>query len=80
MGLEVKKPEGAFYIFPSIKKFHTSSTDFCKRFAEEYKVAIIPGDCFEADDFIRLSYCVDFETIKTACDRLEQFIKTLGGK
>lgn len=77
MGLEVKKPEGAFYIFPSIKKFHMSSTDFCKRFAEEYKVAIIPGDCFEADDFIRLSYCVDFDTIKTACDRLEQFIKTL---
>ena len=80
MGLEVKKPEGAFYIFPSIKKFHISSTDFCKRFAEEYKVAIIPGDCFEADDFIRISYCVDFETIKTACDRLEQFIKTLDVK
>lgn len=77
MGLEVKKPEGAFYIFPSIKKFHISSTDFCKRFAEEYKVAIIPGDCFETDDFIRISYCVDFDTIKTACDRLEQFIKTL---
>lgn len=77
MGLEVKKPEGAFYIFPSIKKFHLSSTEFCKRFAKEYKVAIIPGDCFEADDYIRISYCVDFDTIKTACDRLEQFIKTL---
>ncbi|MDE6656463.1 MAG: aminotransferase class I/II-fold pyridoxal phosphate-dependent enzyme [Anaeroplasmataceae bacterium] len=80
MGLEVKKPEGAFYIFPSIKKFKISSTEFCKRFAEEYKVAIIPGDCFEADDYIRISYCVDFDTIKTACDRLEQFIKTLGEK
>ncbi|MDE7263906.1 MAG: aminotransferase class I/II-fold pyridoxal phosphate-dependent enzyme [Anaeroplasmataceae bacterium] len=77
MGLEVEKPEGAFYIFPSIKKFKMSSHDFCKRFAEEYKVAIIPGDCFEADDYIRISYCVDFETIKTACDRLEQFVHTL---
>ncbi|MDE7385120.1 MAG: aminotransferase class I/II-fold pyridoxal phosphate-dependent enzyme [Anaeroplasmataceae bacterium] len=80
IGLEVKKPEGAFYIFPSIKKFHISSTEFCKRFAEEYKVAIIPGDCFEADDFIRISYCVDFDTIKTACDRLERFVKVLEEK
>lgn len=77
MGLEVEKPEGAFYIFPSIKKFNLSSTEFCKRLAQKYKVAIIPGDCFEADDFIRISYCVDFDTIKIACDRLEIFIKEL---
>lgn len=77
MGLEVEKPEGAFYIFPSIKKFKLSSFEFCKRFALKYKVAIIPGDCFEADDYIRISYCVDFETIQTACDRLELFIKEL---
>ncbi len=77
MGLEVDKPEGAFYIFPSIKKFNISSFEFCKRLALEYKVAIIPGDCFEADDHVRISYCVDFETIKVACDRLEKFIKTL---
>lgn len=77
MGLEVVKPEGAFYIFPSIKKLGISSMEFCKRFAEEYKVAIIPGYCFEADDFIRISYCVSMETIITACDRLEEFVKAL---
>lgn len=80
MGLEVKKPEGAFYIFPSIKKFGLASIEFCTRLAKEYKVALIPGHCFEADDYIRLSYCVDFETIKIACDRLESFIQTLGGR
>lgn len=77
MGLDVDMPKGAFYIFPSIKKFNISSTDFCKGFAEKYKVAIIPGDCFEADDYIRISYCVDFDTIKIACDRLELYIKEL---
>ncbi len=77
MNLEVEKPQGAFYIFPSIRPFHLSSTEFCRRFASEYKVAIIPGDCFEADDFIRLSFCVDMNTIKTACDRLEQFLRKL---
>lgn len=77
MGLEVDLPKGAFYIFPSIKKFNISSTEFCKQFALKYHVAIIPGHCFEADDYIRISYCVDMETIKAACDRLEQFIKEL---
>ncbi|HIT43996.1 TPA: aminotransferase class I/II-fold pyridoxal phosphate-dependent enzyme [Candidatus Avacholeplasma faecigallinarum] len=77
MGLDVVKPEGAFYIFPSIKKLGISSLEFCKHFAQEYKVAIIPGYCFEADDYIRLSYCVSMQTIITACDRLEEFINKL---
>lgn len=77
MGLDVMLPDGAFYIFPSIEKYHISSMEFCKRFAKEYKVAIIPGCCFEADHYIRLSYCVDFETIKIACDRLELFLNEL---
>ncbi|MDE5867997.1 MAG: aminotransferase class I/II-fold pyridoxal phosphate-dependent enzyme, partial [Anaeroplasmataceae bacterium] len=61
MGLDVMLPDGAFYIFPSIEKYHLSSMEFCKMFAEKYKVAIIPGCCFEADQYIRISYCVDFE-------------------
>ncbi len=77
MGLEVVKPEGAFYIFPSIKSLGISSLEFCKRLAKEYKVALIPGYCFEADDYIRISYCVDMNTIKIACDRLEEFINEL---
>lgn len=79
MGFEVELPMGAFYIFPSIKKYGLSSLEFCSRFAKEYQVAIIPGHCFEADDYIRISYCVDFETIKIACDRLELFLKELKG-
>lgn len=77
MGMDVELPKGAFYIFPSIEKYHLSSVDFCKQFALKYHVAIIPGHCFEADQFIRISYCVDFETIKTACDRLELFLQEL---
>ena len=36
MNLEVQKPDGAFYIFPSIKQFNMTSTEFCKQFAEKY--------------------------------------------
>lgn len=77
MGLDVIKPEGAFYIFPSIKKFGMSSLEFCKKLAIDYKLAVIPGYCFEADDYIRLSYCVSMDKIVEACNRLEDFIKTL---
>lgn len=77
MGLILNIPEGAFYVFPSIKKFGIDSWTFCKMLALKYKVAIIPGICFEADDYIRISYCVDMDTIKKALDALESFIKEL---
>ncbi|MCL1950728.1 MAG: aminotransferase class I/II-fold pyridoxal phosphate-dependent enzyme [Turicibacter sp.] len=77
MGIEVELPEGAFYMFPSIKKFGLGSWEFCTRLADEEKVALVPGVCFDADDFIRISYCVDQEVIVAAMDRLEAFINRL---
>jgi len=77
MGLDVVKPDGAFYIFPSIKKFGIGSWEFCQRLVKEESVALIPGLCFEADDFIRISYCVDMAIIVEAMDRLEKFIGRL---
>lgn len=77
MGLDVDLPDGAFYIFPSIKKYNMSSLEFCKRLVKDYKVAIIPGFCFDADDFIRISYCVSMDLIKIACDKIEEFLKVL---
>jgi len=77
MGMEVLKPEGAFYMFPSIKKYGLSSWEFCQRLVEEEHVAFIPGICFEADDFIRISYCVDWETLEQALNRLAAFLKKL---
>ena len=77
MGLEVIEPQGAFYIFPSIKKFGISSLEFCQRLANEYKVAIIPGYCFEAEGYIRISYCVSMDKIIKACDAIEDLIRKI---
>lgn len=77
MGLEVIKPDGAFYIFPSIKKFGLDSFTFCERLVKEYSVAFIPGICFETEGYVRISYCVKMETIEYALDSLEKFIKEL---
>ena len=77
MGLDVEKPEGAFYIFPSIKKFNIDSWTFCKNLVLKYSVALIPGICFEADDYIRISYCVSMDKIIKACDAIEDLIKKI---
>ena len=77
MGLDVPHPDGAFYVFPSIAKFGLDSWDFCERLVRAEGIALIPGICFEADAHIRISYCVDLETIKVGMDGLERFIATL---
>ncbi len=77
MGLEVQEPEGAFYMFISIKKFGMDADTFCTRMLKEGLVGLIPGTCFGADGYMRLSYCYSDEDLKEGLDRVERFIKTL---
>lgn len=77
MGFDVIKPNGAFYLFPSIKKFNMSSFDFCYKLVKEKALALIPGDCFKADDYIRISYCVSDDVIENAMNLLEEFVNEL---
>lgn len=78
MGMKVHTPDGAFYVFPSIKKFGMSSNEFCMRLLSEAKVALTPGLCFGADDHVRISYCCSDASLKKGMDRLERFIHELG--
>ena len=77
MGLDFPEPEGAFYVFPNIEKFGLDSGDFCTRMIQEGKVAAVPGSCFGAEGYIRLSYCYSDEELKKGLDRMEAFIRTL---
>ncbi len=53
MGLDVVEPgEGAFYVFPSVKKTGMNSQEFCRRLLEEQKVAVIPGDALESAETV----------------------------
>ena len=77
MGLSFPEPEGAFYVFPDISRFGLNSEEFCTRMIKEGKVAAVPGSCFGAEGFIRLSYCYSDEELKKGLDRMEAFIKRL---
>ena len=76
-GLSCEKPDGAFYLFPSISKTGLKSLDFCNKLLEEYQVATIPGIAFGADNNIRLSYATDMTSIEKGMDRLEKFVKLI---
>ncbi|MGN2337785.1 pyridoxal phosphate-dependent aminotransferase [Clostridium cagae] len=79
MGIEVVDPKGAFYIFPSIKKFNMTSEEFCTRLLNEEKLACVPGDAFGTlgEGYMRISYCYSEEVLCEAFNRLEKFIKKI---
>ena len=77
MGLDFPKPEGAFYVFPRISEFGMGSEEFCLRLIREGKVAAVPGKCFGAEGYIRLSYCYSEEELKRGLDRLGIFVNQL---
>ncbi len=79
MGLSCFEPFGAFYMFPSIKEFGMTSDEFATRLLEAKKVAIVPGTAFGAcgEGFLRISYAYSIESLKTALDRMEEFVTEL---
>ncbi|MCM3773868.1 aminotransferase A [Priestia aryabhattai] len=76
MGLDVVKPDGAFYVFPSIKNTKMSSFDFSLKLLREKSVAVVPGDAFSkyGEGFIRISYAASMDLIEESLDRIEQFL------
>jgi aspartate aminotransferase len=68
------KPEGAFYIFSDIAKTKLGSAEFAGRLLEEMLVAVIPGDSFGRDDYVRLSFATSLEQLTQAMDRIEQWV------
>jgi len=79
MGLECFEPKGAFYMFPCIKSSGLTSEEFCMRFLQDEKVAVIPGSAFGpgGEGFVRMCYASSVENIKTALERMERFIAKL---
>ena len=81
MGLECFEPYGAFYVFPSIKKFGMTSEEFATRLLSEQKLAVVPGTAFgeSGEGFVRISYAYSIENLKVGLERIQKFIESLGG-
>lgn len=80
LGFEFKKPEGAFYVFASVKKATgLDGMEFAKRLLTEQKVAVVPGSAFGKglDDHIRMSYASSYDNLREALKRMGAFIGQL---
>ncbi|MGB8001479.1 MAG: aminotransferase A [Anaerobacillus sp.] len=77
MGLSPIKPDGAFYILPSIKQFGLSSFDFAMKLAKEGNLAVVPGSAFSeyGEGFVRISFAYKLEVLEEGMNRLEQFLE-----
>lgn len=79
MGLTCFEPEGAFYVFPSIKSTGLTSEEFCERLIYSHRVAVIPGSAFGecGNGYVRISYAYSIRNIQQALDRIEAFLQEL---
>nr|WP_251027912.1 aminotransferase A [Bacillus sp. ISL-41] len=77
MGLDVIKPEGAFYFFVKIPASNISSFDFCMELVNGAKLAVVPGSAFSefGEGYFRLSYAYSMDTLKEGLDRLESYLR-----
>lgn len=77
-GLDCIVPQGAFYLFCDISRTRLDSLALAKQLLEEILVAVIPGEGFGRDDYIRLSFATGIPQIEKGLDRIEEWMKRHG--
>ncbi|MEG1304969.1 MAG: aminotransferase class I/II-fold pyridoxal phosphate-dependent enzyme, partial [Oscillospiraceae bacterium] len=79
IGLTCFTPEGAFYVFPSIKSTGMKSLEFCEKLLFAKKIAVVPGDAFGdcGEGHVRVSYSYSVSHLAEALKRIEEFVKEL---
>lgn len=79
MGFGLTKPDGAFYVFPSIQRFGMNSLEFATKLLEQEQVAVVPGDAFShlGEGYVRISYAYSMELLTEGLDRIERFVGSL---
>jgi len=85
-GMSCIMPNGAFYAFPNTAKIYgarfrdkaiNSSTDLALYFLEEAKVALVHGEAFGADNYVRISYATSLDDISKGLERIRQALQNL---
>ena len=71
-GFECIKPEGAFYLF--MKAPIADEKAFCAA-AKKYNILIVPGSSFACPGYVRIAYCVAYETIVNSLPKFKELAK-----
>jgi len=82
-GVTSLEPQGAFYAFPNLSHYlgrsirghqPTTTVELCSVLLEEAKVAIVPGEAFDAPGYARLSYALGDDDLGEGCRRIADLL------
>ena len=74
-GFECIKPQGAFYIF--MKTPTPNEAEFVQR-AKKYHILLVPGSSFACPGYVRIAYCVSYDTIIRSLPYFKQLAAEYG--
>jgi aspartate aminotransferase len=78
-GVHVMEPQGAFYAFPNLGSYlgrtirgvtPTTTVELCGLLLDEAKVAIVPGEAFDAPGYARMSFALGDDDLGEGCQRI----------
>ena len=72
LGFDCIKPEGAFYLF--VKSPTEDEKEFCAA-AKKYNILLVPGSSFACPCYVRIAYCVSYETIVNSLPKFRELAK-----
>jgi aspartate aminotransferase len=80
--LRLVKPAGAFYLFPDVSDFLSpegvrTSAELAQSLLDEARVAITPGEAFDAPGFIRISYAASMEDLQRGATKIIDHVRSL---
>ncbi len=74
-GYDVVHPDGAFYLF--VKAPGGDASAFAKA-AKKHEILFVPSDSFGYEGYVRISYCVKYETIERSLPSFKALIEEYG--
>jgi len=79
MGLPCVMPDGAFYVFPNIRRTGLTAKEFATRLLNEKRVAVVPGTAFggQGEGYVRCAYAASLADIETAMTRIAEFLREI---
>jgi aspartate aminotransferase len=82
--IRLQKPEGAFYVFADLGEFLSpdgvrTTAELAQALLDERRVAVTPGEAFDAPGFIRISYAASLEDLERGIQRIIEYVRARSG-
>jgi aspartate aminotransferase len=83
--IKLVKPAGAFYLFPDVSEFLSpdgvrTTGELAQALLDDARVALTPGEAFDAPGFLRISYATSMELLERGTERLLTFVRSMEGR